>query len=144
MTTTTAAILSPVVGWRVGTNWDENFYPTNQEVCDTFGVELPSFLDEDGTDLFDCSKTYLGTNDRFSAFCYAVSNSSGYGPDRTFANLNDAAFYASGVEDAVIDFVGDEDAARFVYWDITQDASAWAKEMFLDALGQTEQEANVA
>jgi hypothetical protein len=98
--TTTNVFPSPVVGWNVSLERDNCFFPSNKEVCDAYGVQVPYFLEGDGCDIMEhLVQENRGWDDAFSALVARVASHSNYEPHRTFDNANVAGFYQSALED---------------------------------------------
>lgn len=146
MTNTTT--MPAVIGWKVGPNWDYTFSATNEEVCNAFGVKVPEWLDEDGSELLDAcwdNRDNWGSNDDFAGVCYALTldqdNDVCY--DREFPDLVRADWFASGVQDALEACIG-TCGSVYAYWDTTQTDFTAVKELFLSAVEQTVFDLNIS
>ena len=139
MTNTTT--MPAVIGWKVGPNWDYVLSATNEEVCDTFGVKVPEWLDKDGSELLDAcwdNRDNWGSNDNFAGVCYALTleDNTSVCYDREFPDLDSADWFASGVQDAMEATVG-TCGSVYAYWDTTQTDFTAVEELLLTAVEQT-------
>lgn len=138
---TNTITMPPVIGWKVGPNWDYGLSATNEEVCNAFGVKVPEWLDEDGSELFDTCWDDHGSlcfNDDFAGFCYALTldPDNGICYDREFPDLDRADWFAGGVQDAFEATIGTCESV-YAYWDTTQTDFIGVRELLLDTVEQT-------
>ena len=138
MTNTTT--MPPVIGWKVGPNWNDTQSASNEEVCQAFGVSIPEWLDPDDTDLFYAcwdNREDWGCNDNFAGFLYVLTlKDTTIAYELYFPDLTCAKWYSNGVQDTMEETIG-TCGSVFAYKETTQTDFAAVKELLLTAVKQT-------